>query len=112
MVGVAPEADFAASVRPVLLYTEIEEFQYATHGGTAFVVSYKSRSYAVTCRHVFKDFDAGQLTLFGAQFPSKGEQSARIGTVCYPSSPRASAVGAARLDGRGGRSAVNGDTKN
>ena len=38
MGGIAPERDFAASVRPVLFYTDIEEFQYATHGGTAFVV--------------------------------------------------------------------------
>jgi hypothetical protein len=73
--------------------TGIEEFQYATHGGTAFVVSYKHRLYAVTCRHVFKDFDEGQLTLFGAQFPSKGEKPAKIGAVCCPSSPLASAVG-------------------
>ena len=55
------------AVRPVLFYTGIDEFRYATHGGTAFVVSYKDRPYAVTCRHAFKDFDEGQLTLFGAR---------------------------------------------
>jgi Trypsin-like peptidase domain len=92
MGGTAPERDFAAAVRPVLFYTDIEEFQYATHGGTAFVVSYQGRPYALTCRHVFKDFDEGQLTLFGAQFPIKGDQPAKIRGVYYPSSPRASAV--------------------
>ena len=80
------------AVRPVLFYTGIDEFRYATHGGTAFVVSYKDRPYAVTCRHVFKDFDEGQLTLFGAQFPKKGDKSAKIRGAYYPSSPRASAV--------------------
>jgi hypothetical protein len=80
------------AVRPVLFYTGIEEFQYATHGGTAFVVSYQGRPYAVTCRHVFQDFDEGQLTLFGAPFPKKGDKSAKVRGVYYPSSPRASAV--------------------
>jgi hypothetical protein len=91
--GIVSARDFAAAVRPVLFYTDIEEFQYATHGGTAFVICYKDRLYAVTCRHVFKDFDEGQLMLFGARFPKKGDKSAKIGTVCYPSSPRASAAG-------------------
>jgi hypothetical protein len=89
---IAPERDFAASVRPVLFSTDIEEFLYATHGGTAFVVSYKGRPYALTCRHVFKDFDEGQLMLFGAQFPNKGDKPAKIRGAYYPSSPRASAV--------------------
>ena len=34
----APIRDFATAVRPVLFYTVIEEFRFATHGGTAFVV--------------------------------------------------------------------------
>ncbi len=93
MGGIVSKRGFATAVRPILFYTDIEEFQYATHGGTAFVVSYKDRPYAVTCRHVFKDFDEGQLMLFGARFPKKGDKSAKIETVCYPSSPRASAVG-------------------
>jgi Trypsin-like peptidase domain len=80
------------AVRPVLFYTGIEEFPYATHGGTAFVISYRGRPYAVTCRHVFQDFDEGQLTLFSAAFPKKGDKSAKIRGVYYPSSPRASAV--------------------
>ena len=80
------------AVRPVLFYTGIEEYRYATHGGTAFVVSYQGRPYAVTCRHVFQDFDEGQLTFFGAEFPQKGDKSAKMRGVYYPSSPRASAV--------------------
>lgn len=83
--------DFATSVRPILFDTGIDEFQYATHGGSAFV-GYKGRPYAITCRHVFKDFDEGQLTIFGAVFPVKGDKPARIKTFCYPTSPRASAV--------------------
>jgi hypothetical protein len=84
--------DFAAAVRPVLFYTDIDDFRYATHGGTAFVVTYKDRPYALTCKHVFKDFQEGQLTIFGAQYPMKGDKSAKIKTVCYPSSPRDSAA--------------------
>jgi hypothetical protein len=84
--------DFATSVRPILFDTGIDEFQYATHGGSAFVVAYKGRPYALTCRHVFKDFDEGQLTIFGAAFPVKGDKPARIKTFCCPTSPRASAV--------------------
>ena len=76
--------DFAASVRPILFDTGIDEFQYATHGGSAFAVGYKGRPYAITCRHVFKDFDEGQLTIFGAAFPVKGDKPARIKTFCYP----------------------------
>jgi hypothetical protein len=59
MGGTAPERDFAASVRPVLFYTDIEEFQYATHGGTAFVVSYKGRPYALTCRQYSRTLTRG-----------------------------------------------------
>ena len=39
MIRLAPERDFATAVRPVVFGTDaIEEYQYATHGGTAFVV--------------------------------------------------------------------------
>jgi hypothetical protein len=79
--------DVARSARPVLFYTGIDDFQYATHGGTAFVVIYNGRPYAITCRHVFKDFDEGQLTIYGAQFPIKGHKSAKIKTICYASLP-------------------------
>ena len=72
--------DFATSVRPILFDTGIDEFQYATHGGSAFVVGYRGRPYAITCKHVFKGFDEGQLTIFGAAFPVKGDKPARIKT--------------------------------
>lgn len=81
-----------SAVRPILFYTGIDEFQYATHGGTAFIVSYKGRPYAVTCRHVFGDFKEDQLTIFGAQSPKTRDKSAKIKTVCYPSSPQAAAA--------------------
>jgi hypothetical protein len=55
-------------VRPILFYTGIDDFQYATHGGTAFVVSYNGRPYAVTCARVFKDFEEGQLMFSGHSF--------------------------------------------
>ena len=79
-------------MRPILFYTGIDDFQYATHGGTAFVVSYNSRPYAVTCRPVFKDFEDGQLTFFGAQFLSQGHKSAKVKTIYYASSPTESAA--------------------
>jgi hypothetical protein len=80
------------AVRPIIFNTGNEDFPYATHGGTAFVISYKGRPYAVTCQHVFKVFREDQLMLFGAQWPAKGDNPAKIKTVCSPSTPQASAV--------------------
>jgi hypothetical protein len=79
--------DFTKSARPILFYTGIDEFPLATYGGTAFVVSYIGRPYAITCKHVFKDFDVRQLALFATQSPTHNPTSAKIKMFCYPSSP-------------------------
>src|ERR1019366_1780180 len=41
------------AIRPVFFQTDLDDFLYATHGGTLFLISFQGRSYALTCRHVF-----------------------------------------------------------
>ena len=86
------KSDFEDAVRPILFDTGVEEWQYATHGGTAFVVSVRGRPYVLTCRHVFKDFDESQLIVFARKHARKGDKPAPIKEVCYPSSPLAAAI--------------------
>src|SRR5882757_8015263 len=52
--GLVIRQDFAAAIRPVFFQTEFEEFLYATHGGTLFLVSFRGKTYGLTCRHVFQ----------------------------------------------------------
>ncbi|MGA7452190.1 MAG: hypothetical protein WBW73_13195, partial [Rhodoplanes sp.] len=59
--GLMIRQDFAEAVRPVFFQTESEEFLYATHGGTLFLVVFRGRVYGVTCAHVFGDFPHGRL---------------------------------------------------
>jgi hypothetical protein len=44
--GLVIRQDFAAAVRPVFFQTEFEEFLYATHGGTLFLVSFRGKPMA------------------------------------------------------------------
>jgi hypothetical protein len=61
--GLTIRQDFAEAVRPVFFQTEHEEFLYATHGGTLFLVVFNGRVYGVTCAHVFGDFRMGGSSL-------------------------------------------------
>jgi hypothetical protein len=81
------EQDFSAAVRPVFFYTDQDDFLYATHGGTLFVVSFRDKLYAVTCGHVFKDFPHGMLFITQEKFAKKGSMPAHVTGICYPSSP-------------------------
>lgn len=85
--------DIADSIRPILFETELEDFRYATYGGTLFLVRFRGRPYALTCRHVFKDFQFRQLFVVGKKQAKKGDKPAPIQTICLPSSPRDQAVG-------------------
>jgi hypothetical protein len=64
--------DIISCVRPVLYDTGITDFQYATHGGTLFLVVYESRVCALTCAHVFGDFDSETLLVPADQIPEEG----------------------------------------
>jgi hypothetical protein len=73
--------------------TEHEGFLYATHGGTLFLVDFRGRSYGVTVRHVFQDFEPRTLFITNERQAKKGSMSAPIKGLAYPSSPTSAAVG-------------------
>lgn len=87
------EQDFSAAVRPVFFHTDNDDFLYATHGGTLFVVSFREKLYAVTCGHVFQDFPYGMLFITQEKFAKKGSMPAHVTGICYPSSPTDSLEG-------------------
>jgi hypothetical protein len=87
------EQDFSAAVRPVFFHTDQEDFLYATHGGTLFVVSFRDKLYVVTCRHVFQDFPHGMLYITQEKFAQKDSMPAHVTGVYYPSSPTDSLEG-------------------
>ena len=64
--------DIISCVRPVLYDTGLEDFQYATHGGTLFLVVYEGRVCALTCAHVYGDFDPEKILVPGDQIPEEG----------------------------------------
>jgi hypothetical protein len=55
--GVTIRQDFRRSVRMVMFDTGFEAWRYSTFGGTAFVVLFEGKPYALTCQHVRKDFE-------------------------------------------------------
>lgn len=90
--------DFAAAVRPILFQTGFEEFLYATHGGTLFIVNFDGKPFGVTCGHVFKDFHHGQLFIAQERYAQKGSKLAPVTGMYYPSSPIDAASGTDIVD--------------
>lgn len=82
------------AVRPVFFQTDYEDFLYATHGGTLFVVRFRGRVYALTCNHVFKDFPTGRLFIVNEKHAQKGSIPARIEGIRYASNPIGAAIDA------------------
>jgi hypothetical protein len=70
--------DIRRAVRVVLFANESEEYPYSTYGGTLFVVRYKGKFYALTCRHVFKEYTSEELIVWREAQPKKGSLSALI----------------------------------
>jgi hypothetical protein len=93
--GITIRQDIRDAVRAVLFETGFEGWEYATHGGTLFVVNYKGKVYGVTCAHVLKDFKWNQLVVTERKI---GTKKAGLRTVGYPSSPRGAAVDTDILD--------------
>ncbi len=91
--GLIIRQDFTEAVRPVFFQTEYEEFLYATHGGTLFLVVFRGRVYGVTCAHVFGDFPHGRLFVAQVKRAQKGSLPGHVTGLAYPSSPRDDAVG-------------------
>jgi hypothetical protein len=82
--GGAIQQDFADSVRFVHFQTEIEDFQYATDGGTAFLVNYGGVVYALTCWHVLSGYSVGTLVTTDQKNARKGSRVAQVKGVYRP----------------------------
>jgi len=89
---------FESSVRPVFFETGLEDFFYATHGGTLFLVEFMGRPYGITCGHVFGDFKPGTIVVGQDQVPKKGCKAAGIKGIWHPTNPTGEAVDSDVLD--------------
>ena len=76
--------DFRKSVRFVMFETTEPAWVYATHGGTAFIVNYRSKYFGITCGHVRGDFSWNRLVLTSERF---GQTVCGISAGFYPSTP-------------------------
>lgn len=93
--GTIIRQDFRTAARLVFFDTGDEQWQYATHGGTMFVVLYRGKPYGLTCRHVLKDFDWHQLVATDQQ---QGRKIAGLRSVAYPCQPKDAAIDTDLLD--------------
>jgi hypothetical protein len=93
--GTIIRQDFRTAARLVFFDTGDEQWQYATHGGTLFVVLYEGKPYGLTCQHVLKDFDWHQLVVTDQR---QGRQVDRLSLVAFPSQPRDAATDTDLLD--------------
>jgi hypothetical protein len=79
----------------VFYETGEEQWRHATHGGTAFVVVFRGRPYAFTCKHVLQDFEWRQLVITDTKV---GRQIAGLQSVSYATLPHSGAVGTDIID--------------
>jgi hypothetical protein len=91
--GIAIRQDFREATRFVMFQTGIAD--YATHGGTAFVVNYRGKPYALTCLHVPQDFEWSQLVITDVRF---GTHFAPLKSIQHASDAQEAAVDADILD--------------
>jgi hypothetical protein len=77
--GITVTQDVRTATRFVFFDTGLPEWQYASHGGTLFVVLYKGKPYGLTCRHVLKDFNWAQLVVTDQRFGRR--VAVRFGTA-------------------------------
>jgi hypothetical protein len=90
--GLIVRQDIGEAIRAVFFQTDYEDFLYATHGGTLFIVSFRGREYGLTSRHVFQDFEPGKLFITAEKHGQKGSMPAPITGLYYPTSPSDGAV--------------------
>ena len=93
--GLTIRQDFREATRFVMFDTGLAEWQYATHGGTLFVVVFRGTPYALTCGHVRKDFEWKQLVVTNTRH---GRAIAGLSAVFHASSPKGAAVDTDILD--------------
>ena len=87
--GVIVRQDFTTASRFVFFDSGNDDWRYATHGGTMFVVQYRGRLFGLTCGHILQDFEWKQLQVTDAKF---GKNLANIRAVYNPSSPKNEAI--------------------
>lgn len=80
--GITIRQDFRDAARFVMFDTGIEGAEYATHGGTAFIVLFKGCPYGITALHIRGDFRWNQIALTNLKF---GDEQAGLSHVVYPS---------------------------
>src|SRR5215470_12343868 len=73
--------EIADSVRFVCFEAHLEDFRYATNGGTAFIVRRNGTPFGITCRHVLRGFSIDDLVITDAQTGRKRPAS-RECTTC------------------------------
>lgn len=96
--GIRIQQDLSAAVRAVFFQTDLEEFFYATDGGTLFIVNFRNRFYGLTCRHVLRTFTPGQIFITQEKRGVKGGLPAPVVGIAYPSSPTGAADGTDIID--------------
>ncbi len=88
--GIIIRQDFRDCARMVFFDTDSNDWSYATHGGTAFIVVFHGQPYAFTCRHVFGDFNWRELIITDTKF---GSLIVKPQSIDYPTEPRGEAEG-------------------
>lgn len=83
------------ATRFVLFETDVPDFEIATHGGSMFVVKYKSVPYAITAKHNLHDFSWVQLIVTNTR---SGMMTAGPSAIYYASEPTGAAEGSDILD--------------
>ena len=88
--GITITQDFRDCVRFVMFETEFKGWEYATQGGTLFIVNVNSQILGITASHVFGDFEKSQIAVTNTKF---GEHIAGISAIYSPSKPTLDAAG-------------------
>jgi hypothetical protein len=93
--GTIIRQNFKTATRFIFYDTGLEDWPYATLGGTLFVVLYRGKPYGLTCRHVFGTFDWHQLIVTAEQH---GGGVAGLAQIAYPGDPVDHAIDTDILD--------------
>jgi hypothetical protein len=88
--GITIQQNIKSCARFVMFRTGHPDFEYATHGGTLFLVNFRNRIIGLTCEHVRGDFTWNNLAITERRF---GQFFAGISAVYRTSQHVEAAVG-------------------